>query len=70
MPKLFWIGIAILVLGTGPLLGFAAADELGLISDPHPNPIGLGILAGITIWPGIAMTAIGILQAVRRGSAG
>lgn len=68
MPKLFWIGVAILVLGTGPLVAIMIAAALGLTSDPNPNPIGPGILAGVTFWPGIAVAAIGILQAVRRGS--
>ncbi len=68
MPKLFWIGLAILVLGTGPLVSITLAAMLGLTADPDPNPVGLGMLAGITFWPGIAVTAIGILQAVRRGA--
>jgi len=68
MPKLFWIGVTILVFGTGPLVAIMIAAALGLTSDPNPNPIGPGILAGVTFWPGIAITAIGILQAVRRGS--
>ena len=68
MPKLFWIGLAILVLGTGPLVAVMLGAALGLAADPNPNPVGFGILAGVTFWPGIAITAIGILQAVRRGS--
>jgi len=68
MPKLFWIGVAILVLGTGPLVGVMLGAMLGLTDDPNSNPFGFGLLAGITFWPGIAMTAIGILQAVRRGA--
>ncbi len=68
MPKLFWIGVAILVLGTGPLVGVMLGAMLGLTDDPNSNPVGFGLLAGITFWPGIAMTAIGILQAVRRGA--
>lgn len=68
MPKLFWIGVAVLVLGTGPLVVIMIVAALGLTGDPNPNPVGFGILAGVTFWPGIAITAIGILQAVRRGS--
>lgn len=68
MPKLFWIGVTILVLGTGPLVGVMIGAMLGLTDDPNPNPVGFGILAGITFWPGIAMTAIGVLQVVRRGA--
>ena len=68
MPKLFWIGVAILVFGTGPLVSIMLAAMLGFMVDPDPNPIGAGMLAGITFWPGIAVTAIGVLQAVRRGA--
>ena len=67
MPKLFWIGLAVLVLGTGPLVTVMLAAALGLSADPNPNPVGLGLLAGISFWPGIAITAIGILQKVRGG---
>lgn len=66
MPKLFWIGVAVLAFGTGPLLAFVAADGLGLIADPSPNPIGLGLLAFVTFWPGVAMTVIGLVLAARR----
>jgi crotonobetainyl-CoA:carnitine CoA-transferase CaiB-like acyl-CoA transferase len=68
MPKLFWIGLAILVFGTGPLVLVMIGGMLGLTGDPDPNPVGLGLLAAVTFWPGIAVTAIGVLQAVRRGS--
>ena len=67
MPKLFWIGLAILVLGTGPLVTVMIGAALGLTSDPDPNPVGLGLLAAVSFWPGIAVTAIGVLQAVRSG---
>jgi hypothetical protein len=66
MPKLFWIGIALLVLGTGPLIAVIVAASLGLTRDPDPNPIGFGLLAAVTFWPGVAVTAIGVLQAVKR----
>ncbi|MGE0666854.1 MAG: hypothetical protein AB7O49_09895 [Sphingomonadales bacterium] len=69
MPKLFWIGLAILVFGTGPLVAVMLGAALGLTADPEPSPAGLGLLAGVTFWPGIAVTAIGVLQAVKRGGA-
>ena len=30
--RLFWIGLVLLILGTGPLLAIALAAELGLLS--------------------------------------
>jgi hypothetical protein len=66
MPKLFWIGVAVLALGSGPLLVFVAVEEMGLIADPSPNPIGLGLLAFVTFWPGVVMTVVGLAQSLRR----
>ena len=68
MPKLFWIGIATLVLGQGPLLFIAGAAYLGLWPDPNPNPIGPGLLAFFTFWPGIGLTVIGFILARRRST--
>ena len=66
MPKIFWWGVALLVLGTGPLLVILAASTLGLTSDPDPNPIGPGLLTFVTFWPTITMIIIGLLRARRR----
>jgi len=59
MPKLFWIGLAVFVLGQAPLLVIAAAAYLGLWPDPNPNPIGPGLLAFLTFWPGLVLMALG-----------
>lgn len=67
-PILLRLGLGLLVGGSGPLLLFAAADGLGLIRDPNPNPIGLGLLFFFTIWPALVLTAIGTLQWLRRRS--
>ena len=56
------LGLGLLVVGTGPLLLFLIADELGLINDPNPNPIGLGLLFFFTIWPAIGLTVFGIAR--------
>ncbi|MGA7386826.1 MAG: hypothetical protein WA322_01260 [Pseudolabrys sp.] len=32
LTRLFWIGLVLLILGTGPLLAIALAAELGLLS--------------------------------------
>jgi hypothetical protein len=65
MPRLLWIGVAVLVLGTGPLLLVILATALGLTDDPNPNPIGPGLLAFVSFWPGVVLTIIGLAQARR-----
>jgi hypothetical protein len=64
MSKLFWIGITLLVLGSGPLLLIIAASSLRLLSDPNPNPnpIGPGLLFFFTFWPGVVLTILGLLR--------
>ncbi len=66
LPRLFWIGFWITAAGSAPLLTFVAADALGLISDPNPNPIGPGLLFFVTFWPGVIVMAIGVLLALWR----
>jgi len=57
--RLLGWGIATLVIGCGPLLAILVAARIGLLADPDPNPIGPGLLAGISFWPGMAMVVIG-----------
>jgi hypothetical protein len=64
--RLFWIGIALLVLGTGPLLLIVVAAELGLTNDPNPNPIGPGLLAFFTFWLAVILTVWGLVASVWR----
>lgn len=59
------IGIALFVLGTGPLLAVIVAAELGLTSDPNPNPIGFGIMAMCTFWPSVILILVGIVNVLR-----
>jgi hypothetical protein len=54
--RLLLAGIATLLIGSGPLLAIIFAGAVGLINDPNPNPVGPGILAGLTFWPGVMMT--------------
>jgi len=56
LTRMFWIGLGLLVLGTGPLLAIILAASLGLLSDPDPNPIGPGLLAFFTFWPAVILT--------------
>lgn len=69
MPTIFGsralgIGIALLVIGTGPLLANVAYLELWQ-GDRNPNPIGTGMLAMVTFWPSIILIVIGIMGVVR-----
>jgi hypothetical protein len=59
------VGLAMLVLGTGPLLFIIGAAAVGLWPDPNPNPVGPGMLYGLTLWPSIICIVVGVLR-VRR----
>ena len=54
-------GLALFVLGCGPLLFIIAAAAVGLWPDPNPNPIGPGILAFLTFWPSLICMVIGVI---------
>ena len=54
-----WVGIAVLVLGVGPLLAILLAARMGWTSDPNPNPIGPGMLAMCSAPAGLALAALG-----------
>ncbi len=64
LTRLLWIGLALLVFGTGPLIVLAA--ELGLLSDPNPNPIGPGLLTFFTFWPAVIMIVWGLVASLVR----
>ena len=61
-------GLALLLLGTGPLVAIILAAALGLTRDPNPNPIGPGMLAVLTFWPAVVLLALGVVRARRRGA--
>ncbi len=61
--KLLLIGLALLVLGTGPLLTLIFLSSVG-IGDPDPNPVGLGLLAFFTFWPAVAIAVTGLVRIV------
>ena len=65
--RLVRVGLGLLVFGSGPLLVIVAAATIGLLSDPNPNPIGPGILAFLTFWPGVICLLIGLAR-VRSGN--
>lgn len=60
------IGLALVVLGWGPLLVIVLLAALGLWPDPNPNPIGPGLLFFITFWPAVACLAVGAIQTRRK----
>lgn len=66
LSRLFWVGLALLVAGTGPLLLVVVAAELGLTSDPNPNPIGFGLLTFFTFWPAVILTVWGLVASIAR----
>jgi hypothetical protein len=59
------VGVALLVLGSGPLLFIITAAAVGLWPDPNPNPIGPGMLCGLTLWPALICIVVGVVR-VRR----
>jgi hypothetical protein len=61
VPALVWIGITMMVVGTSPLL-----LVLWLSKDPHPNPVGPGILSFLTFWPGLGLVIAGVMRRLRR----
>lgn len=63
--RLFKIGFWLFVVGAGPLLGIILLAAIGLWPDPHPNPIGPGLLFFFTFWPAVILMIIGAIQ-VRR----
>jgi hypothetical protein len=61
------VGLALLILGSGPLWGIIAAASLGLWPDPNPNPIGPGLLSFFTFWPAVTCVVLGAARASRAG---
>lgn len=64
--RLIRVGLGLLVLGSGPLLAIIIAARVGLLHDPDPNPVGPGMLAGLTFWPALICLVAGVAR-VRRG---
>ncbi len=60
--KLVLAGLGLLIFGSGPLLCILVLAKLGLWPDPNPNPIGPGLLAGLTFWPGVICLGVGIVR--------
>jgi hypothetical protein len=52
--------------GDKAFIAGAMAAELGLTSDPNPNPIGPGLLAFFTFWPAVILIVWGLIASVLR----
>jgi len=63
---MFWIGLAVFCVGSGPLLSTLLLAWLGVTDDPDPNPVGFGILAFLTFWPGVGLMIVGIVWSFSR----
>jgi hypothetical protein len=64
--KLIWIGLNVLLFGSGPLITICVAASLGWTIDPNPNPVFPKLLALFTFWPGVALMIAGAISTVRR----
>ena len=56
------IGLALFILGCGPLLVIVGAAAIGVWPDPDPNPIGPGLLAFFTFWPSVVCLGVGVVR--------
>jgi hypothetical protein len=61
-------GLALAVVGWGPLWSIILLAGVGLWPDANPNPIGPGILFFVTFWPAALCMAIGVFQVRRKRS--
>ena len=57
-----WIGLTLLVLGTGPLVVVSLYEMAH--GDPNPNPVGPGMCAGCTFWPAVVMSLTGLFTGI------
>jgi hypothetical membrane protein len=64
--RLVKVGLAMLVLGSGPLWAIVLLAAIGVWPDPNPNPIGPGLLFFLTLWPSMICIGIGVFR-VRQG---
>ncbi len=65
----FRVGLVLAVIGAGPLLFIIVAAAIGLWPDPHPNPVGPGLLT-LLFWPGLVCLLIGVYRVRRAGQGG
>ena len=68
--RVFWIGLILFILGSGPLLIVILLAWLGVTKDPNPNPVGFGMLAFLTFWPSVILVVVGVVQSCTRYKSG
>jgi hypothetical protein len=66
LSRLFWIGLILFILGSGPLLTVILLAWLGVTKYPNPNPVGFGMLAFLTFWPSVILVIVGVVQSYTR----
>lgn len=64
--RMFVVGLVVLVLGTAPLLLTLGAAQIGVTSDPNPNPIFFGMIASVTFWSGLIIMGVGLYRTARK----
>jgi hypothetical protein len=67
-PTSLLLGIGLLLVGAAPLLSVIITADLGMISDPNPNPIGPGLLFFATVWPALGLIAFGTVGLLTRST--
>jgi len=70
LSRVLWIGLTLLILGSGPLLTVILLAGLGVTKDPNPNPVGFGMLAFLTFWPSVILVIVGVVQSYSRYKSG
>ena len=59
-------GVLLILVCWSPLLLVWLLSLIGLWPDPHPNPVGPGLLFGLSVWPAVICLGIGAWQTRRR----
>jgi hypothetical protein len=54
LTRMFWFGLVLLILGSGPLLA-----EIAFSNDADLKPIGSALLASLTLWPSAILIWVG-----------
>lgn len=54
-------GLAVVVIGSVPLLAVIVAAKIGLWPDPDPNPVGLGVLFLLSVLIGSLSALVGVV---------
>lgn len=66
LPRVFWAGVVLFTIGSGPLLLVILCAAMGLTKDPNPNPVGFGIMAMLSFYPSLICMIGGTIDAILR----